>query len=286
VDTERKRIMFLCTGNAARSQMSEALARIDHGDLVEPHSSGSRPAGFVHPLAIRAIEELGFGIGGARSKAASELYEERFDVVVTVCDSAAMDCPVWPGAKNVLNWSIEDPSFLPGSEEVRLEAFRATRDDLRRRIDSLVEAFPRPRPRRSDEELLARGAPILDDVMRLHGFRWEKPERVEAGTRAAHAGRYARGGRALELQVRSGVLIATWAAGKRRMRHPEYMDRLGVREAMRYPGLSKDPLDAFRRLRADVARFGGPFLSGDGIREFRAWADASRPVAAPGPSRL
>jgi arsenate reductase (thioredoxin) len=286
VATERKRIMFLCTGNAARSQMSEALARIDHGDLVEPLSAGSRPAGFVHPLAIRAIEELGFGIGNARSKAASELLDQRFDVVVTVCDSAAMDCPVWPGAKNVINWSIEDPSFLPGSEDVRLEAFRATRDDLRRRIDALVEAFPRRHPRRTDEELLARGAPILDDVMRLHGFRWEKAQRVETGGRAAHAGRYVRMGRALELQVRSGVLIATWEAGKRHMRHPEYMERLGVREAMRYPGLSKDPLDAFRRLRADVARFGGPFLSGDGIREFRSWAEAPRAASVPGPSRL
>jgi len=286
VATERKRIMFLCTGNAARSQMSEALARIDHGDLVEPLSAGSRPAGFVHPLAIRAIEELGFGIGNARSKPASELYEERFDVVVTVCDSAAADCPVWPGAKNVLHWSIEDPSFLPGSEETRLEAFRATRDDLRRRIDALVEAFPRRHPRRSDEELLARGAPILDDVMRLHGFRWEKAAPAESGGRARHAGRYARPGRALDLQVRSGAPIATWEAGKRRMRHPEYMERLGVGEAMRYPGASKDPLDAFRRLRADVARFGGPFLSGDGIREFRAWADASRPAGSPGPNRL
>jgi arsenate reductase (thioredoxin) len=287
VATERKRIMFLCTGNAARSQMSEALARIDHGDLIEPHSSGSRPAGFVHPLAIRAIEELGFGIGNARSKAAAELFEERFDVVVTVCDSAAADCPVWPGAKNVLNWSIEDPSFLPGSEEVRLEAFRATRDDLRRRIDTLVEAFPRRTPKRTDEELLAKGAAILDDVMRLHGFRWEKPKRVDTGGRTAHVGRYARVGRALELQVRSGVSLATWEAGRQRLRHPEYMEKLGVREAMRYPGVSKDPLDAFRRLRADVARFGGPFLSGDGIKEFRAWSQGPKHGARePGPSRL
>jgi arsenate reductase len=286
VATERKRIMFLCTGNAARSQMSEALARIDHGDLIEPFSAGSRPAGFVHPLAIRAIEELGFGIGGARSKSASELLDERFDVVVTVCDSAAADCPVWPGAKNVLNWSIEDPSFLPGSEEVRLEAFRATRDDLRRRIDSLVEAFPRRHPRRSDEELLAKGAAILDDVMRLHGFRWEKPRKVDSGGRAAHAGRYARRGRALELRVRSGVSLAMWEAGTRHMRHPEYMEKLGVRQAMRYPGVSRDPLDAFRRLRADVARFGGPFLSGDGIREFRSWAESGKKALVEGPSRI
>jgi arsenate reductase len=285
VAAERKRILFLCTGNAARSQMSEALARIDHGDLIEPFSAGSRPAGFVHPFAIRAIEELGFGIGDARSKPASELIEDRFDVVVTVCDSAAADCPVWPGAKNVLNWSIEDPSFLPGSDDVRLEAFRATRDELRRRIDALVEAFPRRQPRRTDEEILAQGAPILDDVMRLHGFRWEGSRRVETGARVAQVGRYGRRGRAIELQVRSGVLIAAWDAGRRHMLHPEYMDRLGVREAMRYPGLSKDPFEPFRRLRADVARFGGPFLDGEGIRQFRAWAEPAK-AASRGPSRL
>ena len=276
--------MFLCTGNAARSQMSEALARIDHGDLIEPFSAGSRPAGFVHPFAIRAIEELGFGIGNARSKPASELIDQRFDVVVTVCDSAAADCPVWPGAKNVLNWSIEDPSFVPGSDEVRLEAFRATRDELRRRIDALVEAFPRRHPRRTDAEILEQGAPLLDDVMRMHGFRWEGGRRDESGGRTSPAGRYGRRGRALELRVRSGgVLIAEWDAGKRHMLHPEYMDRLGVREAMRYPGLSKDPLESFRRLRADVARFGGPFLSGDGIRQFRLWAEEAKPAKhAPG----
>ena len=278
--------MFLCTGNAARSQMSEALARIDHGDLVEPFSAGSRPAGFVHPFAVRAIEELGFGIGNARSKPASELIGERFDVVVTVCDSAAADCPVWPGAKNVLNWSIEDPSFVPGGDDVRLEAFRSTRDELRRRIDALAEAFPRRHPRRSDQQLLEQGSEILEDVMRVHGFRWEGSHRVDAGGRAMQVGRFERRGRALELQVRSGVMIAAWDAGKRHLLHPEYMDRLGVREAMRYPGLSKDPLEAFRRLRADVARFGGPFLSGDGIREFRAWAGVARKAGERGPTRM
>ena len=285
VTTERKRILFLCTGNAARSQMSEALARIDHGDFVEPYSAGSRAAGFVHPLAIRAIEELGFGIGKARSKSASELIDERFDLVVTVCDSAAADCPVWPGAKNIMNWSIEDPSFVPGSDQVRLEAFRTTRDDLRRRIDALVEAFPRRYPRRSDAELLELGATVLEDVMRLHGFRWEGSRRVEAGARSSHSGRYARRGRALELHVRAGTSFATWEAGKRQMPHPAYMEKLGASQTMRYPGISRDPLDSFRRLRSDVARFGGPFLSGDGIRQFRTWADTPA-AAVKGPSRI
>ena len=140
----KKKILFLCTGNAARSQMAEALARIDYGDLLAPVSAGSRPAGFVHPLAIRAIEELGFSMGRAHSKSADDFLDDAFDVVVTVCDSAAADCPIWTGAKHLVHWSIEDPSFLPGDEAKRFAAFRATRDELRRRIDGLLEVLRRP----------------------------------------------------------------------------------------------------------------------------------------------
>src|SRR5687768_4741114 len=94
----KKRVLFLCTGNAARSQMAEALAREFHGESIEPVSAGSRPAGFVHPLAIRAMKELGADMDGARSKGVEEFANQPFDVVVTVCDSAAQDCPHWPNA--------------------------------------------------------------------------------------------------------------------------------------------------------------------------------------------
>jgi protein-tyrosine-phosphatase len=136
----KKKILFLCTGNAARSQMAEALARLDHGDAVDAVSAGSRPAFGVHSLAIDVIAELGADISGARSKSAGEFLDVAFDVVVTVCDSAAQDCPTWPNAKRVEHWSIEDPSFEP-DPEVRYQRFVETRDDLRRRIDSLVEAL-------------------------------------------------------------------------------------------------------------------------------------------------
>jgi arsenate reductase (thioredoxin) len=136
----RKRILFLCTGNAARSQMAEALARLDHGDAVDPVSAGSRPAFGVHSLAVDVIAELGADIAGARSKSAEEFRDAQFDVVVTVCDSAAQDCPVWPNAARIEHWSIEDPSFEP-DPDVRYERFVQTRDDLRRRIDSLVESL-------------------------------------------------------------------------------------------------------------------------------------------------
>jgi arsenate reductase len=141
LDRLKKRVLFLCTGNAARSQMAEALARADHGEILDPVSAGSRPAGFVHPLAIRAIEALGMSMDGARSKGAGQFRNEPFDLVVTVCDSAAEDCPTWPGAKRIEHWSIEDPSYGPDDPATRYDRFVATRDDIRRRIDDLVKTL-------------------------------------------------------------------------------------------------------------------------------------------------
>ena len=98
---DKKRILFLCTGNAARSQMAEGLARAFHGDVLDVVSAGSRPAGWVHPLAIRAMAEIGVDISDQESKPAELFLDQPFDVVVTVCDSAAKDCPRWPGAKRI-----------------------------------------------------------------------------------------------------------------------------------------------------------------------------------------
>lgn len=136
----KKKVLFLCTGNAARSQMAEALARLDHDDVLDAVSAGSRPATGVHSLAARVIAELGPDISDARSKSAEEFSTTDFDVVVTVCDSAALDCPIWPNAKRIEHWSIEDPSFEPDPLE-RYQRFLETRDDLRRRIDALVESL-------------------------------------------------------------------------------------------------------------------------------------------------
>jgi arsenate reductase len=135
----RKRVLFLCTGNAARSQMAEALARADHGDVLDPVSAGSRPAEVVHHLAIRAMEEIGISMDGAYTKGAEKFLGASFDVVVTVCDAAAQDCPTWPNATRIEHWSIEDPSWVDPA--IRLERFRETRDDLRRRIDELAESL-------------------------------------------------------------------------------------------------------------------------------------------------
>jgi arsenate reductase len=133
----KKRILFLCTGNAARSQMAEGLARAFHGEQYDIVSAGSRPAGWVHPNAIRALAELGIDISDARSKSADEFIEQDFDIVVTVCDSAAADCPNWPGAKRIEHWPIKDPTFGEGSVE---ERFAKTRDELEKRIEELLSS--------------------------------------------------------------------------------------------------------------------------------------------------
>ena len=137
----KKRILFLCTGNAARSQMAEGLARAFHGDVVEAVSAGSRPTGWVHPLATRALAEIGIDHSGATSKSADQFVDQPFDVVVTVCDSAAQDCPAWPGAKRVEHWPIEDPSWGPDDPLTRFDRFVATRNELERRIAELVKTL-------------------------------------------------------------------------------------------------------------------------------------------------
>jgi arsenate reductase len=144
----KRKILFLCTGNAARSQMAEALARLDHDDILEPVSAGSRPAFGVHSLAVDVMAELGSDIAGARSKSAEEFSDTPFDVVVTVCDSAAQDCPSWPNAKRLEHWSIEDPSF-ERDPEVRHERFKETRDDLRKRVDLLVSELTEKKDQKS-----------------------------------------------------------------------------------------------------------------------------------------
>lgn len=134
----KKKILFLCTGNAARSQMAEGLANSFFGDKIEAVSAGSRPAGWVHPLAVRALADIGIDITSATSKSAEAFIDQPFDVVVTVCDSAAKDCPMWPGAKRIEHWPIEDPSWGDDDPATRYGRFLLTRDELARRIEELM----------------------------------------------------------------------------------------------------------------------------------------------------
>lgn len=108
---------------------------------MEAVSAGSRPAGWVHPLAIKAMGDVGVDIHEAQSKGADQFIDQPFDVVVTVCDSAAKDCPTWPGAKRIEHWPIVDPSYGPDDPATRYDRFVATRNELAHRIDTLATSF-------------------------------------------------------------------------------------------------------------------------------------------------
>jgi arsenate reductase len=128
--TDKKRVLILCTGNSARSQMAEGLLRHDAGEQFEVESAGTKPSS-VRPEAIIAMRELGIDIGGHRSKSVKEFDGQKFDYVITVCDSARESCPVFFGAAERLHHSFDDPAALDGSEEERLNLFRRVRGELR-----------------------------------------------------------------------------------------------------------------------------------------------------------
>jgi arsenate reductase len=131
----KARVLFLCTHNSARSQMAEGLLRHLAGDRFEAHSAGTE-ATQVRPLAIRAMDEIGVDISGQESKTLERYLREPFDHVITVCDDANEACPFFPGARNRLHWSFEDPSRAEGSEEERLAVFRLVRDRIRGRVQA------------------------------------------------------------------------------------------------------------------------------------------------------
>lgn len=134
--TEKKRVLILCTGNVARSQMAEGLLRHLAGDRFEVFSAGLAPS-HVRPNAIAVMTELGIDISHHRSKSLNEFLETPFDYVITVCDHASERCPIFPGAAKRIHWSIDDP-VAPGGEAAQLEAFRRARNDLRERLLAFV----------------------------------------------------------------------------------------------------------------------------------------------------
>lgn len=125
----KKRVLILCTGNSARSQMAEGLLRHDSADRFEVESAGTRPSQ-VRPEAIAVMREIGIDISSHRSKSVDEFAGQHFDYVLTVCDNAKETCPVYPGHTNRFHQNFQDPAAAEGSEEVRLAAFRRVRDQL------------------------------------------------------------------------------------------------------------------------------------------------------------
>lgn len=135
----KKRVLFLCTGNSARSQMAEALLRQYGGEGYEAFSAGLEPKG-INPFAIQAMNELGIEISGQRSKNVSEyLGKLHVQYMITLCDDAEKNCPtVWPGVLNKMHWSFEDPAAFVGTDAEKLEKFCEIRDLIALRIQNWV----------------------------------------------------------------------------------------------------------------------------------------------------
>jgi arsenate reductase len=136
--TERPRALILCTGNSARSQMAEGLLRDMTGNRVEVASAGVAPTR-VRPEAVAVMKEIDIDISNFRSKSIDEFLTQPFDYVITVCDNANQQCPMFAGASRRIHWSIEDPAAVVGDDEIRLEAFRQARNELRERLQRFIE---------------------------------------------------------------------------------------------------------------------------------------------------
>lgn len=137
----KARVLILCTGNSARSQMAEGLLRHDAGDRFAVESAGTHP-GTVRPEAIAVMGELGIDLSGHRSKNVSEFDGQAFDYVLTVCDNARENCPIFPAATKQIHHSFDDPAAVEGSEAERLAVFRRVRDEIR----EYLRGFPPDQP--------------------------------------------------------------------------------------------------------------------------------------------
>lgn len=136
----KMRVLVLCTGNSCRSQMAEGWLNTLYGDRVEAFSAGSQPSGYVHPNAVGAMREAGIDISGGRSKSLREFIDQPFDAVLTVCDSAAEACPVFPGPAMRIHRDFRDPAHAEGSDDEVMGVFRRVRDEIREWLDELFGA--------------------------------------------------------------------------------------------------------------------------------------------------
>jgi len=136
--SERKRVLILCTGNSARSQMAEGLLRHLAGDRFEVASAGVSPTQ-VRPEAITAMREIGIDISRHHSKSVDGFTGQNFDYVITVCDNANEQCPVFPANTKRIHWSFEDPAAVDGDEQTRLTVFRRVRDEILHRLRLFID---------------------------------------------------------------------------------------------------------------------------------------------------
>ena len=137
-----QRILILCTGNSCRSQMAEVIWNVASAQMGldwQAVSAGSKPSGYVHPLALEAMKEKGLSVDGLTSKSSDQFIDEDFDLVVTVCGNARDACPIWPNAKRLLHWPFEDPADATGSDEQKMDCFRDIRDQIQNKIESFLK---------------------------------------------------------------------------------------------------------------------------------------------------
>lgn len=127
----KPQVLILCTGNSCRSHLAEGILRAAAGDLIDVHSAGSKPAGYVHPKAIQVLREIGIDISGHRSKSMNEFLAQRIDTVITVCGNADQACPMFPGQVHRYHWGFDDPAHATGTDEEVLAVFRRVRDQIK-----------------------------------------------------------------------------------------------------------------------------------------------------------
>ena len=132
-------ILILCTGNSCRSHLAEGLLRAAAGDLLDVASAGSKPAGYVHPLSVEVMQELGIDISAHHSKHMDEFLSRNVETVITVCGNADQACPMFPGQLNRHHWGFDDPAHATGSREEQLVVFRRVRDEIRRVFEAYAQ---------------------------------------------------------------------------------------------------------------------------------------------------
>jgi len=128
----RPLVLILCTGNSCRSQMAEAILQKAAGDVLRVESAGSAPSGYVHPLAVKAVSEIGLDLSEGRSKNLDEFINEQVETVITVCGNADQVCPVFPGQVKRYHWGFDDPAHAEGTEEEQYAVFLRVRDEIDR----------------------------------------------------------------------------------------------------------------------------------------------------------
>jgi len=137
----KRRVLILCTGNSCRSQMAEALVNARRGEQWEAVSAGTQPAAQVHPKAVAALAEIGIQPEGQHPKHVSAFLGQMFDLIVMVCDSAAENCPVWPGQGKRVHLSFPDPANATGTDAEVMAVFRAVRDDILQKLPALLDEY-------------------------------------------------------------------------------------------------------------------------------------------------